>query len=257
MYKRDKIILFSTVEPITAAILFLVSIMTAAISTSTGMGGGVIFFMLLLHYYPLGKTIPIHGFVQMFANILRTYVLRAHLVWEMCLPFLVGAVLGVGSIMWVLDSFRSKVIPYTIILLLLIYSVFKPQKLPEIKIPLKAFGFVGYVTGFLGIIVGAVDPILAPFFVREDFSKEVLVANKSFMQSVIHLAKLPVFLQLGFQYTEHMLLLGILLLGSAIGTYVGVWLLEKINRKIFMIVFKSILFVLACRIAYQLYKLAI
>ena len=160
------------------SVLVFVSIGTALLSTATGMGGGVLFFLSILHFYPLAVTIPIHGFVQMFANIMRTLTLREHLLRAMCAPYLVGAVIGVLCVLQVLEHVQNDIIPYSIILALIIYSVFKPSRMPDIKIPLWSFGIVGFFAGFLAILIGAVDPFLSPFFIRDDFTKEQVVANQ-------------------------------------------------------------------------------
>ncbi len=238
-----------------ASVLFLVSIGTALLSTATGMGGGVLFFLSILHFFPLAVTIPVHGCVQMFANIMRTFALRNHLIAAMYLPYLVGAVVGVLCVLQVLEHVQNDIIPYSIILALIIYSVFKPSRMPDIRIPLWSFGIVGLFAGFLAILIGAVDPFLSPFFIRDDFTKEQVVANKSFMQSAIHIAKVPVFLQMGFSYGEYALLIGLLITGSFLGIFLGVRALSKINRRVFLISFKTILVLVGIRISFRLFSL--
>lgn len=219
------------------------------------MGGGVLFFVAILQYFPLKVTIPLHGFVQMWANISRVFALRKALRRSICIYFVMGSLVGVFVVLKVMTFFSSEVIPFTIILALILYSVFKPKKLPDLRIPNWGFGPLGFVTGFLAILIGAVDPILAPFFIREDFTPQEVVANKSIMQAVIHLSKIPVFLHLGFAYTPHIGLLVILVLGSFVGTYLGVYFLHRIPRKAFVIVFKTILFLIGCNIAVKLFRL--
>lgn len=58
-------------------------------------------------------------------------------------------------------------------------------------------------TGSLGILAGAVDPLLAAFFLRDDLTKEEVVANKSMMQLITHLTKVPAFIFLGFSFVEN------------------------------------------------------
>lgn len=237
-----------------AIALGIAAIGGAFLSAATGLGGGVVFFLVTLQFFPLSATIPIHGFVQMWANLFRIYLLRKHLVWGMCVPFFAGAILGVVGVYQLLDRLSNPLIAQILILAIVLYSVFKPSKLPEIKIPLWGFGVLGFATGFLGIIIGAVDPILAPFFIREDLKKEVVVANKSFMQATIHLAKLPVFLRLGFDYEPYAPLLILLVLGSAAGTVVGVRVLDRLNRRVFLLAFKTLLLLVALRMAYTIIR---
>ena len=84
-----------------------------------------------------------------------------------------------------------------------------------------------------------------------------MVANKSFMQSVIHVAKVPVFLQMGFSYSDHALLITVLIAGSFLGIFFGVRALSMINRRVFLISFKTILFLVGIQISDRLLNLVI
>lgn len=236
-------------------IMFLISVVTAAISAATGMGGGVVFLVGLNFYFPMKQVIPIHGLIQLKNNIIRTYALRSHLKWEICLPFLVGCAIGVVVVSQLSKLIDSKLIPYCLILALVLYSLFKPKRMPQLKIPNWGFYILGFITGFLGILVGAVDPILAPFFLRDDFTRHHVIANKSFFQSLVHLSKIPVFVYLGFNYLTHWQLILVLFIGGVIGTWFGIKILERINQQVFIKLFKSILFLVSLKLAYNIYHI--
>jgi uncharacterized membrane protein YfcA len=236
-------------------LMFLLSLGTAIMSAATGMGGGVIFLVGLNVFMPLDKVIPIHGLIQLKNNALRVWVLRAFLKKELCIPFFFGCLIGVGLVTYLASLITSKLIPFIIIFLLVNYSIFKPKKMPELKLNKLGFGILGIFTGFLGILIGAVDPILSPFFVREDFIRQEVIANKSFFQSLVHLSKIPVFLSFGFNYLEHWQLILILFIGGIIGTALGIRLLNYISQSTFKIIFKSILFLVGIKLAYNIYNL--
>lgn len=232
-----------------------ISFITAAISAATGMGGGVIFLIGLNLFLPLSKVIPIHGLIQLKNNLVRVLYLRKYLLKRICLNYTVGCFTGVLTVTFFLKSLDSKVIPYALILLLVIYSLFKPKKMPELKLPSWGFIFLGFFTGILGILVGAVDPILAPFFLRDDLSRYEIIANKSFFQMFIHLAKIPVFLYLGFDYVEYWFLILILFITAILGTFTGLKILDRISQVVFQKFFKIILFAVSLKVAYTLYTL--
>lgn len=94
-------------------------------------------------------------------------------------------------------------------------------------------------------------PLMAPFFLRDDLTKEGIISTKSSVQTVGHLIKIPVFLSVGFPYMEHILLISILTIAAVIGTRVGVHLLGKINEKVFRVIFRSALFLAAVRLIYK------
>lgn len=228
--------------------LFLISFFSAAISAATGLGGGIVFLMGLNVFMPLNIVIPIHGVIQLSNNIIRVSKLRSHLIKPICLSFFIGALVGVAICYGLLSRVEVGKAPYIIILLLVLYSLFKPKKMPELKISDKSFGILGLVTGALGPIIGAVDPLLSPFFIRSDFSKENMIANKSFFQCLIHFSKIPFFFFLGFNYFKFWPLIILLFVGGFLGSYAGLRILDNINRKVFIIIFKSILLMVAIKL---------
>lgn len=231
----------------------LVSYFTAAISAATGMGGGVIFLMGMNQFLTLDRVIPIHGLIQFKNNAVRFFALRSHLNSKICIPYAIGCVIGVVLVTFFISGLESKLIPYVLILGLVLYSLFKPKKMPELKIPNWGFFFLGIATGILGILVGAVDPLLAPFFLRDDFSRHHIIANKSFFQFLIHLAKIPVFLYLGFNYFDYWQLILVLFIFAMLGTFTGMKILDIISQQRFFKVFKLILLAVSLKVAYNIY----
>ena len=232
-----------------------ISFFTAALSAATGMGGGIVFLIGLNIYLPLDKVIPIHGLIQFKNNLLRVWALRSHLIKDICLYYSIGCLIGVLIVSLFISSISSKLIPYCIILLLVFYSLFKPKKLPELKLNNFGFFILGLATGIIGILVGAVDPLLSPFFLRNDFTKHQIIANKSFFQTMIHLAKFPVFLYLGFNYLDHWFLILILLFSAFLGTLTGLKILNHINQRIFIFIFKLLLLAVSLKITYNIYEI--
>jgi uncharacterized membrane protein YfcA len=229
-------------------LLFLISFLSAAISAATGLGGGIIFLMGLNVFMPLNIVIPIHGLIQLSNNLIRTISLRKHIIWPICLYFLLGASVGLTFCYIVLSSKDLGNIPYIIIFCLVMYSLFKPKKMPELKIKALSFSILGAITGALGPIIGAVDPLLAPFFLRDDFTKENIIANKSFFQSLIHFSKIPFFYFLGFDYLRFFPVIVLLFLGGVLGSFFGLRILHYVNRRAFLIIFKSVLFIVAIKL---------
>jgi uncharacterized protein len=235
--------------------MFSLSLFTAVISAATGMGGGVVFLVGINSFLPLTSSIPIHGLIQLKNNALRVFALRAHLNYSICIPFFFGCLGGVLLVTQLAKSMDNKLVPSILILTLVLYSLFKPKKMPQLKIANWAFLPLGFITGFLGIVVGAVDPILSPFFLRDDFSRHQIIANKSFFQVLVHLAKIPVFLYLGFNYVEHWKLILVLVAGGVLGTYLGIRLLDRISQRVFIRTFRSILFLVAIKLAYNIFQI--
>ena len=134
------------------------------------------------------------------------------------------------------------------ILAYLVYRYYKPTVR---NVPVWVYAPLGLCTGFLAIFVGATGPFLAPFMLRDDFTKENIIATKAVCQFWVHLAKIPVFLSLGFAYSEHWLLLTLLVVAVIGGTFLGKKLLGRISEALFLKIFQIVLAAIAVHLIAQ------
>lgn len=241
---------------VTATLVVIVAIMGASIISSvTGMAGGILMFAAMNLFIPLRPLIAVHGVVQVFNNGARTWFLRSDVRWSMCGPFAVGAVIGAAATTLVIAQYAGELIPLLLLAALISYTLFKPSRLPHLKIKDHNFVWVGVATGSLGILAGAIDPLLAAFFMRDDLSKEEVVANKSMMQLITHLTKVPAFLFLGFSFLDNAGLILVFSLAAVVATRIGVHLLSKIDDKLFFTLMWWALLLAGTRVIYQVYEL--
>jgi uncharacterized membrane protein YfcA len=232
-------------------ILVISSVFTAIISAVIGMGGGVLLLSIMTFFLPAQSLIPIHGVVQLISNSTRVYYLKAHVKWDYYKYYILGLPIGaIGSTLLLKNIFQKQYI-YLLLALIIFYAVFKPKKLPEFKVKQKYWILIGIFTGFLAILVGAVGPMLAVFFIRDDFEKEEIVSTKAMMQLSAHLIKIPAFLYLEFDYTSNLFLISIMGIGVIIGTKFGIKLLKRVDKNSFKILFKTVLFIAGIRITYK------
>ncbi len=241
--------------PLSSIAIVMAAVFAASIISSvTGMAGGVLMFAAMNVYIPLRPLIAIHGTVQIFNNAARAWFLRESIRYRMCLPFGFGVVLGAALATVFIARYVSESLPLVLLASLIFYTLLKPKKLPAIKLADRSFFWVGILTGVMGILVGAIDPLLAVFFLRDDLSKEEVVANKSAMQLLCHLTKIPAFIYLGFAFKEHLGLIALFTVAAIIGTRVGVYLLARIQTRYFFMLMKTALWVAGLRVLYQLYQ---
>ncbi|QKX17788.1 sulfite exporter TauE/SafE family protein [Microbulbifer sp. YPW1] len=233
-------------------VLLLVCVVSAFISAVTGGAGGILMFAALNVAIPLRMLVPIHGAVQLLNNLARIVYVREHIRWDQCIPFFVGCTLGSAAMTLGLANLDWQQLPLILLAGLIFYTVFKPKKLPEIRLKARNFFWVGIATGTLGIIAGAVDPLLAAFFVRKDMSPKEIVANKSVMQAWCHALKVPAFIYLGFAFSDHLGLILLLTVAAVIGTRIGIALLNRIDSELFFNLMRAALVIAGARIIYQL-----
>ena len=234
-------------------VMIFTSFFTSALSAATGMGGGVLLFTLMTLYFPMTILIPIHGIIQFFNNFFILIFLKGHIKKSLVTPFLFGSVFGLAAGAAVVNQIIQTKTPQIIIIVLILYTLFRPKKLPDLEFKHSNFFWVGLITGFLGLIAGAIDPVLGPFFVRKDLSKEEVIANKAFMQAVVHLAKVPIFIWLGFDYVPYLGFCLLTNIACIFGTKYGIVLLKKMNEQTFMTVFRIALMATGARMIYKVF----
>ncbi len=232
-------------------VLSLIAVATAVLSGVIGMAGGVTLLSIMTFFLPWNVLIPIHGIAQMVSNGSRALFLKSHLHKKIFLWFCVGVPFGALGAVYLVKSIDSKTLPLLLISVLILYVLFKPKKLPPLKLPIPLFAGVGLVAGFLGILVGATGPFQAVFFLRDDMSKEEIVSTKALCQLAVHFTKIPAFLALGFDYGEYWMLILGLSLASIVGSRIGVKLLGKISENFFIWLYKIALFAAVLRIYYK------
>ena len=116
----------------------------------------------------------------------------------------------------------------------------------------KSFIKVGSISGLASVFVGATGPLIAPFFLNSNLTKENIIANKAACQMITHLTKIPLFiLFFNVNYVEEYKLLLPLILAVFIGTNFGKKILKMIPEKLFIKLFKTALFIIAIRLIFS------
>ena len=233
------------VELGTVVILLVASFATATVSAILGMAGGVTLLGVMTALLPAPVVVPLHGVVQLASNWTRTWAFRSHVRWAIFGVFVVPSLVGVAlaASIWAdleLTWFRAWVGVF--ILFFLVWRRYRPTLRNP---PLWSYAVLGLAAGLLAIFVGATGPFLAPFFLRDDFDNEEVIATKAVCQTWLHLLKIPAFLALSFDYGPYVPLLAALVAAVIGGTYFGRHLLRMISKERFVFWFQMVLAALA------------
>lgn len=243
-------------------ILIISAFITSSISAVLGMGGGIILLGIMAIMIPNGyMVIALHGIIQLISNTTRTYVFRKYLKKDLIKEFTFGALLGSGLsaiIIFLLIRFygvnSASEIKFDflkpIIGLFIIWYLFFKKKNKVRKS--KSFTKVGGISGLASIFVGATGPLIAPFFLNSDLTKQSIIANKAACQMITHLTKVPLFIFFfNVNYYQEYKILFPLVIAVFIGTNFGKKILDIIPEKIFKILFKAALFLIAIRLIFS------
>lgn len=233
---------------ISSLLIIIIAFFTSALSAVVGLAGGTVLLSCMTFFFQHHELIPIHGATQLASNISRTYLLRHSVHKKIFFSFLLGVPFGVLIGITLLKNFKMESYAYLLIVILIFYTLFKPKNLPPLKIPIPLFFLLGIVASFLGLLVGAVGPFQAPFYLRDDLNKNEMVATQAATQTIVHLCKIPSFLYLGFHYQHYWLLIVGLVLAAILGSDYGVKKLKSVSEEKFTLLFKIVLFLSALRL---------
>ncbi len=226
-------------------LLVIAAFLTATLSGFLGMGGGILLLTIMAAYFPPAVLIPLHGAVQLVSNGVRFAMNWRHGTWAILVPMTLGSIVGVVVGSQVVLSLPETGYQVTMGLFILLMTW-----LPKFKsvpaIPGKFF-WLGGISTALSLVIGATGPLLAPFFLKENLTKENIIATKAGGQFVTHVLKVGVFSLIGFQLAEYAALFTAMVIAVTLGTAWGKLLLGKVSEKVFVMLYKVLITILAGR----------
>lgn len=241
-------------DPTSLAILTVAAIATSTLSAIIGMAGGIVLLSVMLLFFEPAVVIPLHGFVQLVSNSSRAVIQRRHVDWRIvsiyALPLLPMSFVG----FLVLDSL-SPDFARGLIGIFVLAATWAPGWLllgthPERAARDRRFFLLGSVTGVLGMTVGAVGPLIAPFFLNLGLARQGVVGTKAACQVLGHISKIVVFIVVGFSFPEFAGLLVLLAGAVVLGTWIGSQLLGHVSEKAFIWLYRGVLSVIALRLVF-------
>lgn len=234
-----------------ATALIAAALVTATLSGTAGMGGGA---LLIGTMFALGMApalaLPLHAGVQLASNASRSLAYLPHVRWRALALFMI---LGVPA-PFVVAPWVVGAEPDVIRLIMAAFvglSVW-PAWARRLRIHSRV-GLVvaGGIAGMIGPIVGANGILVAPFFVRDDWRKEEIIATLAVGQSAGHLLKIAAFAANGFDVFGRLDLLVPMAIAALAGTLIGRRLVGLFSEHTFRTFVGAIMLVLAIKLAYD------
>lgn len=215
------------------ALLFVLVTFGAFVTSLTGLGGGTLILAGLLIVYPPEMALPLHAFTQVTANAIRTGLYFSHVSWRVVGFYgvlMLPAAWGAAQIFEMFNPSWLKIVVGVFILLSIIPFKFYPKNEPRPRI----FMILGAISGFLGIFVGAVGPMVVPFFNRLKLSRDGILSTKSAGQMCLQFSKIIAFGgAAGINFMAFSNQIGMLILGSFLGVLVSIPVGKKISDERF------------------------
>jgi len=225
--------------------LGIASLLTSAVAGVFGFGGGMLLIAVLPLYLAPTLIIPIHGITQLASNASRAIFSWRHVQWALLPRFLAGSLAGVVLFGLLLVNIPTDSIPIAIgvYIILNLWS----KRFAKAISRYESYTIIGALQTGLGLIVGATGPLATSVLTKQLSCKNQIIATASVFMSISHLAKIVVFGLIGFAFFEHLVLLGCMVAGSILGSYLGTQLRGLVGNQRMILIIKILLSALAAR----------
>ncbi len=243
--------IFTSIPGITGAdfaLLSFLSCLSGAMGVGAGLGGGVMLLAFMTTMFPPSILIPLHGAVLLGTNVGRAILMYKFIRRDLLPSFFFGAFLGA-----ILGSNIIVNLPITILQVILsifiLYACWAPAPRSSTYSNKKLLG-LGFIGTILALFIGSSGVVIAPFVAKACKDRHEFVGTQYCFMTVIHGLKMPVFGFLGFTLAAYIPLISVMIATAFIGSYLGRILLKFMSEKVFKIIFRITLTVLALRLLY-------
>lgn len=236
--------------PIWAVLALIASAcLTSAMTAALGIGGGVLLLAIMSMLLPAAAIIPLHGLVQLGSNANRAAFTAKHIRWSALYWFIPGVLLGAGLASILLVELPSSVLQLSIagFILLLCWG----PTIPKVATGAMGTFFAASLTTFLSHFVGATGPLVAAFIKQQQGERQATVATFAAAMTFQHAPKALVYSAAGFVFYDWLGLALMMIVAGAVGTKLGLGLLNKTSDQRFTQIFNGLLTLLALRLIWQ------
>lgn len=233
----------SSLDLIAVYVLVAMSFVGSVVSAAVGIGGGVTLLAVIATLMPAPAIIPIHGIVQLGANITRGTILRADIDWRTFSYFTIGSLVGIVVGGNVVVTLPANILRAGLALFIL-YTIWGPQ-MRIVASSNWILVVIGLVASILTMFFGATGTFISGLLNQRGYDPRGLVATHSACMGGQHALKVVTFGILGFAFSDWAGLIVLMLLASFVGTYLGSLVLNRLPARVFAIGLKTILTVLS------------
>lgn len=243
-------------------VLLLASVVTATLSATFGMAGGLLLMGVYTALLPVPEAMVLHGVTQLVANGGRAWLLRAHVRWRGIVGYAAGAAVAWGALLLVHPVVDPNIVflglgalPFVAVGLSAATARAAattpagaagalPARSPgllDFADPRGAVLCGGLVAG-TQLVFGVAGPLLDLFFVHTRLLRREVVSTKAVTQALSHALKIAFFLPLlgigaagaaSSAPGSLAVAAAVSVAGALAGTWVGGRLLERVSEEHF------------------------
>ncbi|SDM90238.1 Sulfite exporter TauE/SafE [Franzmannia pantelleriensis] len=242
----------SPLSGVVNALLILLSLVTAWMTSAFGIGGSALLIMSMAQVMPPAAVIPVHGMVQLGANGSRFALTWRDVDYRRLAAIVPGILIGAAMASWLLIRLPPGMLEL-IIASFMIFMCWGPS-LPSRAVGMAGSLVMGALTTFLSSFVGAAGSIVAAYLKHISPERLVRVATFSAVMSLQHLSKAFIFGFAGFVFFDWLLLMAAMIGVGFVGTWAGLKVLRKVSNHNFDFVMKILLTLLSIRLLWVAFE---
>lgn len=203
------------------------NVLTSMFTAITGVGGGMILIGIMPFFIPTIAIVPVHAVTQLVSNGTRAWFAREHIDFKHIWMFLIGSIIGMFIFGGLIRFVELELIPLFIgiYILLLQWS----DRFNRVIRRFESFFLVGLLQTGLGVFVGTPGPLNIAVLNKHYDNNHVVVSTGALMMTIVHTAKILVYISIGFAFLDYWRLLVMLVITATLGSWIGTKLRYKIN----------------------------
>lgn len=237
--------LTTDISSLACAGIFIAGILGWIFSSLAAGGGALLSVPLLNALLPLNMIAPILCTGSVIGSFHRAWLYRKQVNWKILAWLMPGIITGALLGSWL---FSRLSIPWlsALVALFLIGNGLTHYLWPgkaSFNMRLPYFSVAGFITALLSAVIGAVGPVLNPFYLNYGAEKEEMLGTKAVSSCIMQLAKLAGYFYF-LEQAQFWLLMGVVLGGGAIiGNRIGKKILEHISKQLFRHIANALLII--------------
>lgn len=209
------------------SLLALANLVTSALTGITGVGGGMILIALMPLFVPAVAIVPVHGVTQFVSNGTRAWFGRGEIDYRYFGQFVAGSLAGLLVFGTLIRFVQLDLIPLFIgvYILLITWSDSFNRAIRRFE----SFFLVGFIQTGLGVFVGTPGPINIAVLNKHYEDNHVVVSTGALFMTVVHFAKILVYIVMGFAFADYWQLLVMMVVMATLGSWLGTTLRHRIK----------------------------
>lgn len=216
-------------------LLFLSGIGAFVLSTVAGGGGALILVPALNWAIGTAATAPVLSIGTLIGRPSRLVIFWSHIRWKVSLFYIPTAVIGAWIAGFLFSNIRLEelqiVVGIFLISTLFQYRFGKAKRSFEMK--LIYFAPLGFIVSMLSTLIGAMGPVLNPFYLNSDLTKEEITGTKTANSLIMGLSQLGSYSYFNLIDTQIMGYAVALGMGALLGNIIGKRYLVRMKTETF------------------------